>query len=134
MNTYLETPSQINSTAPVIFKKAIVRHHVYRLALFDFYQDESRESIREEFSGPLMKIASPRLVDEVEGFYQRVVTKTRNWYTSESKNLSIEISKKKMDVCFEKLAMDLGIDLTEGARPFTPFGLDAGAKAKKAGK
>lgn len=97
LNNYLETPAHANSNAPVIFKKPIVRHHVYRLALLHFYQNGGRASARADFSSSLNKIASPKLVEDVQAFYQRVVLRTRKWYSEESKGLTTEISTKKMD-------------------------------------
>src|SRR5271165_6749961 len=45
-------------------------------------------------------VTNPRLVDELETFYQKIVTKIKNWYTEESKNLSVEISTKKTEAFF----------------------------------
>jgi len=124
LNNYLELPAHANSNAPVIFKKPIVRHQVYRLALLHFYQSNGRASTRLDYSSSLTRIANPKLVDEVQAFYQRVVLKTRTWYTQESKDLTIEISKKKMDSFFENFAFELGLDPTDGVLPFTPRGID----------
>jgi hypothetical protein len=135
LNTYLELPSHANSNAPVIFKKPIVRHHVYRLALLHFYQKDARGATVADFSSSLTKIAHPRLVDEVQNFYQKVVLRTRTWYTQESKDLTVEISKKKMDAFFDALAFELGLDPADGALPFTNKGIDASdSRAFKAAK
>lgn len=123
LNKYLEVPAQANSNAPVIFKKPIVRAHVYSLGLPHFYQSEIRRSARCEFSSSLHKIANPRLVDEVQVFYRTVVTKIRNWYTDESKGLAVEVAKKRMDVYFTTLGTELGID-EDGASPFTERTID----------
>ena len=61
----------------------------------------------------------------MEGFYQKIVTKIKNWYTSESKDLSIEVSRKQMDAYFGGLAVDLGIDV-EGQIPFSSKAIDWG--------
>ena len=127
LNKYLELPAHANSNAPLIFKKSLVRHHVYRLALMYFYQNGNKAAVREDFSSSLYKIASPRLVDEVQGFYLKVVTKTKKWYTEESKDLSIEIAKRKLDTFFDGLGTELGVD-PEGAMPFSAGGIDGYAK------
>jgi hypothetical protein len=61
------------------------------------------------------------------GSYQRVVTRTKNWYTQESKDLSIEIAKRKLDTFFDNLGIQLGID-AEGAMPFSAEGIDGYGK------
>jgi hypothetical protein len=125
LNNYLERPTHANSIyAPIIFKKPIVRAHVYHLALLHFYQSNNRKSARADFSRILNKIASPRLVDEVESFYQRIITKIRDWYIQESKNLTVEISKKRMDKFFATLAIELGIDIANGTIPFSATSID----------
>jgi hypothetical protein len=131
LNKYLEIPTHANSNAPVIFKKPIMRHHVYRLALLHFYQNGGRASARSDYSNSLAKIASPKLVDDVQSFYQRVVLRTRTWYTEESRDLTAEISKKKVDAFFENFAFELGLDPNEGVLPFTPAGLDGGQEQSK---
>jgi len=92
-----------------------------------FYQNGNKAAVREDFSTSLYKIASPRLVDEVQGFYLKVVTKTKKWYTEESKDLSIEIAKRKLDSFFDGLGTELGVD-PEGAMPFSAGGIDGYAK------
>jgi hypothetical protein len=56
--------------------------------------------------------------------YQKIITKTRNWYTEESKSLSVEISKRKLDEYFAHLATELGIDTLEGMLPFSDRAID----------
>ena len=46
LNTYLELPVHANSNAPVIFKKPILRAHVFYLAQLHFYQNDRRQSAR----------------------------------------------------------------------------------------
>jgi hypothetical protein len=123
LNTYLEIPAQVNSNAPAIFKKPIVRAHVYALGLLYFYQSPKYAGIREQFSRSLNKKANPRLVEEAHSFFQRVVTKTRRWYSEESKELTVDISKKRLDAFFTNLAGELGID-DDGDRPFTSRAID----------
>jgi hypothetical protein len=130
LNTYLDLPAHANSNAPVIFKKPIVRQHVYRLALLYFYQNGKRAAVREEFCNSLTKIANARLVDEVQTFYQRIVSKIKTWYTEESQNLKVEISKRRMDAFFDNLATELGID-QDGAAPFSASGIDGAPPSYK---
>ena len=49
LNTYLEIPVHANSNAPVIFKKQILRAHVFYLALLHFYQSDRRQSNASRF-------------------------------------------------------------------------------------
>lgn len=124
LNNYLDLPTHVNSNAPVIFKKPIVRHHVYRLALLYFYQTAGRATARVEYSKSLNKIAAPKLVEDSQTFYQKIVLRTRTWYTEESKDLSVEIGTKKMNTFFDTCASDLGLDPAEGSLPFSATGLD----------
>lgn len=119
LNTYLELPTHANSYAPIIFKKSIIRAHVYYLALLYFYQNDNKWSARADFSIKLLKIASPKLVDDLQSFYQKVVSKTKNWYTEDSKNLTVEISKRRRQEFFGTLGNELGIDDSEGSKPFS---------------
>jgi hypothetical protein len=89
-----------------------------------FYQSENRRPARGDFSTSLNKNASPRLVDDTQTFYQKVVTKIKNWYTEESKNLTVEISSKKMDAFFIMLASEVGVEMVDGVTPFSPTSLD----------
>lgn len=124
LNKYLELPAHANGYAPAIFRKPNVRAHVYSLTLAHFYQSDKRRAARSEFSVALNKIASPRLVDEVQVFFQKIVTRIKSWYTSESPDLAVEISKRKMDQFFDTLAVELGIDLSEGSMPFSPSAIN----------
>jgi hypothetical protein len=124
LNKYLEMPTHAESLAPVIFKKPIVRAHVYSIGLLHFYQSENRRSAREKFSVSLHKKANAGLVEDVQSSYlQKVVTKIRNWYTDESKALTVEIGKKRMDTYFAGVAGELGVD-DDGTRPFTDRAID----------
>jgi hypothetical protein len=118
LNVYLDLPTHANSNAPTIFKKPIVRNHVSRLALIYFYQSPNKESLRADYSKGLLKIASTILVDEMQAFYMKVVSKIKNWYTSESKDLTIEVSQKSMESFFKILETELGIDPEDGQIPF----------------
>jgi hypothetical protein len=123
LNKYLELPTHANSNAPIIFKRQNVRAHVFYLALLHFCQHPSRRAARSDFSKMLYKRAHPRLVEDLQGFYMRLVSKVKVWYTTESKDLSEEIGKKKMDAFFDNLATELGVDI-EGAAPFSEVGID----------
>src|ERR1017187_8501133 len=103
-------PTYANSNAPKIFIKPMVRAHLSRLALLYFYQNPNKDSLRAEYSTQLLKIASMTLVDELQTFYLKVISKTRTWYNEESKALSVEVSKKSMDSFFGSLQTELGID------------------------
>jgi hypothetical protein len=121
---YLEQPTYANSNAQKIFNRPMVRANLSRLALLYFYQNENKETVRANYSTQLLKIASMTLVDEMQTFYLKVVAKTKNWYTEESKGLSVEVSTKSMDSFFAGLETELGIDSTEGAIPFTARAID----------
>jgi len=123
LNKYLELPTHVNSNAPAVFKKPVVRAYMYSIALQYFYQSSSKRYVRSEYSNSLLKIANPRLVDEVQGFFQRTVLKTREWYSEESKDLTLELSKKKTDAFFAGLALELRVD-PDGALPFSDKPLD----------
>ena len=118
LNNYLGLPTHANSNAPTIFKKPVVRNHVYRLALIYFYQNPNKETIRADYSTSLLKIAS--LADEMDTFFMKVVSKVKNWYTAESKDLTIDVSKKSMDAFFKSLETELGLDSENEAVPFSP--------------
>jgi AIPR protein len=119
LNVYLEQPTYANSNAPKIFSKPMVRAHLSRLALLWFYQNPNKQTLRVEYSTQLLKIASASLVDEMQTFYLKVISKTKNWYNDESKALMVEVSKKSMDSFFGSLETELGIDSDEGPVPFT---------------
>ena len=80
--------------------------------------------MRFDYSTQLLKIASMTLVEEMQTFYLKVIAKTKNWYTEESKALSVEVSKKSMDSFFGGVATELGIDTDEGPAPFTSRAID----------
>jgi hypothetical protein len=85
----------------VIFKKPIIRAHVYSLGLLHFYQNENRESARVASSTSLHKIANPKLVEEVQVFCQKVVTKMKNWYAEESDSLEGDLEGEDGDLLRE---------------------------------
>jgi hypothetical protein len=116
LNNYLDLPTHANSNAPTIFRKPIVRNHVSRLALLYFYQNPNKESVRAEYSKNLLKIAS--MADEMETFFMKVVSKIKNWYTAESKDLTVDVSKKNMEIYFKILETELAIESEDGPVPF----------------
>jgi hypothetical protein len=121
---YLEQPTLANSIAPKIFQKPLIRAFLSRLALLYYYQNPDREWVRRDFSTKLFKKASPILVDEMQKFYLKVVSKTKNWYTDESKGLTSEVSKRNMDSFFGGLEIGLGIDGVSGSIPFSGSSID----------
>lgn len=120
LNTYLELPAHANSGATAVFKKPIIRAHLFYLGYMHFYQSDNRQAARDEFSVHLSKIASARLVDEVQVLYQKVVSKIKQWYWDESKGLATDVSRRKLDSFFSDLAISIGVDEKEGVRPFSP--------------
>ncbi len=120
LDNYLSMPAYAaDGAAQNIFKKQIVRMHVFALALLHFYQSDRRRAVRTDFSHRLNKIASPNLTTEIETFYRQVIAKVKNWYLTESNGLTQEVSNRKLDVFFQHLAVELGVDAIEGARPFS---------------
>ena len=69
------------------------------------------------------KIAPPTLVKEFEEFFPRVVTKTRKWYVTESKNFKNEVSNKKLGEFLNDISVELGVHL-DGPAPFTSDAID----------
>lgn len=123
MARYLALPAHVETNAAEIFRKPIVRAHVYSLGLLFFYQKASYKNLRGEFSRSLHKKANPTFVNETDAFYRSVVASTRAWYTEESKMMSVDVGKKRMDSFFETLAGRLGID-DSAARPFAERSID----------
>jgi len=124
LERYLWQPSYANSNALKIFVKPMIRAHLFRLAILYFYQHDGKDSERGEYSRDLLKKASKTLVEQMEGFYLKVVSKTKNWYLEESKNLEIDVSKKSMDSFFSGLETELGIDFNDGCVPFSAKSID----------
>ena len=117
---YLELPAHVEDAASAVFKKPIVRAHVFGLGMMHFYQSDNRSWTRQEFTGYLCKIANPRLVDETQTFYQKVVTRIKQWYREESKGLTAEVSSRNLSKFFDALAVELGVDDVQGPLPFGP--------------
>jgi hypothetical protein len=124
LNKYLNLPSHAaNDYTQQIFKKPIVRNNVYYLAFIYYYQNKNKWKIRHDYSHTLLKIASPTLSEDTHSFYLRIVSKVREWYLDESKNLTIEPSAKKMEAKFGGFFSDLGLD-TDGPLPFSKNAVD----------
>jgi hypothetical protein len=124
LNSYLKTPAQVNTTAPTIFKKQVIRAHVYSIGLLHYYQSRHRHDARAKYSSSLLKKASTVLVGEMETvFYQKVVTKVRRWYTEASNDMAVDISKKRTDAFFLELVNDLGVS-DNGPKPFSASSID----------
>jgi|GEM_PF-1731165 len=107
-----------------IFSKPIVKASIYYIAVIYMYQTEEKLSLLCEYSKRLNKIAPPPLVDEFESFYRRVVAKTRDWYLEESKNLSVNVSSKRLDEYLNGLCIEYRISLDEGRLPFSSRSID----------
>ena len=87
------------------------------IAIMDLYQ--KRSDISGQYVYHLNKKAAGGLVEEAEKFFKSVVKKTKDFYLSESKNLEVEVSGKKMESFLTSLCSQLGLD-SEGPMPFTP--------------
>jgi hypothetical protein len=124
LQVYLELPVHVNSNAGKLFQKPLVRAYISRLALLYFYQHPKKDDIRTDYSKALLKIASPALVDEMQIFYQKVITRTKNWYNSESQQLTVDVSQKSLDSFFEKLETEIGVDSADGSIPFSNNSID----------
>ncbi len=125
LDKYLRTPAYAaDGAAWDIFKKPIVRMHVFSLTLLHFYQSDKRRAFRTDFSCRLNKIASPTLTAEVEAFYRQLVSKVKHWYMTESKSLTQEVSNRKLDAFFQHLGVELGVDAVESAKPFSSSSID----------
>jgi hypothetical protein len=112
LNKYLNLPTHAaNDYTQQIFKKPIVRTNVYYLAIIYYYQNKNKKQIRNDYSKSLLKIASPTLSDDTNSFFMKIISKIREWYLTESKNLTIEPSSKKMEVFFNGVFSDLGLDM-----------------------
>lgn len=111
LNKYLNLPTHAaNDYTQQIFKKPIVRYNVYYLAIIFYYQNKSKYQVRNDYSSTLLKIASPTLSEDTSSFFIKIISKIREWYLSESKNLTIEPSSKKMEMFFNGVFSDLGLD------------------------
>lgn len=122
LKKYLEYPTHAeNNYTQFIFSKPIVRLHLLYLGLLYYYQSPKTDHIRQDYHVSMLKIASPTLVTHMESiFYQKIVSKFRDWYLAESKKLEVEVSMKKLSLYTNSLCIELGVDI-EGAIPFTEY-------------
>ncbi|MBE0552004.1 MAG: AIPR family protein [Ignavibacterium sp.] len=123
LNNYLSLPTHQNSNAPSIFKKNMIRMHTFYLGLLYFYQNENKWSLRQGYCETLSKIANPKLVEESQAFYRSIVSQVKQWYTTESRDMSKDVSTKAMDDFFKDKAIELGLD-SDGRIPFTNNSID----------
>lgn len=125
LNNYLDTPAYAgDGRVWEIFRKQIVRMHVFYITLLHYYQSDKCQIIRDDFSRKLNKIAAPSLTNDCETFYRHSVSKIKNWYMTESKSLSQDVSNRKLDSFFDRLAIDLGVEAVEGPIPFSQSSID----------
>jgi hypothetical protein len=120
LSNYLLIPSHAeNSYTQLIYSRPIVKINVFFLGLMYFYQNE-RLDCYSYHSVYLSKKANAIFVDSVEDkFLPKVFTKIKNWYLEQSKNLTTEVSNKKMDAYFKDLFLELKLD-EYGRKPFSP--------------
>jgi predicted CopG family antitoxin len=119
LSTYLSLPIHANNdSTQKIFKKPIVQMNLFYLGLIYFYQKECSQYLIQNYSLKLNKIAPANLVEHTQTFFTKIINKTKKWYMEESQSLTVEVSKKKMDLFTDSLISELGIDI-EGSLPFT---------------
>jgi hypothetical protein len=71
----------------------------------------------------LNKKAPTGLVDEVQLFCRKVVSKTKNWYLAESRNLEVDVAWRKLDGFLDTVCHEAGLD-PSGQMPLTGNGID----------
>ncbi len=125
LTKYLEYPvHSSNEGTQIIFRKPIIRAYMHYIAVLFFYQTKEKDYLRRDYSMYLNKIAPPNIVSEVETFFRRIITKTREWYMGESKNLEVNVSSKNLDILLKDLCEQVGVDLEEGHIPFSDRSID----------
>jgi hypothetical protein len=115
---YLGLPAHADDAASAVLLRPLVSAYLFHIGMLHFYQSDNRRWVRDEFSVYLCKKASPRLVEETQAFYQKVVSKTKSWYREESKGLVADVSSRGMDKFFTGLAIEVGVDEDQGSLPF----------------
>jgi len=60
----------------------------------------------------------------MQKFYLKVVNKTKNWYTTESKELTAEVSKRNMDSFLVVWRLNWGLMALVGSIPFSGSSID----------
>jgi hypothetical protein len=120
LKNYLALPTHAeNNFTQFIFNKPIVRLHILFVGLLYYYQSSKTEHIRHDYHSNLLKIASPNLVNHMESnFFQKVISKFRDWYMTESKKLEVDVSNKKIWAYISNLCFELGVD-AEDNLPFS---------------
>lgn len=118
LNRYLEIPAHANDYTQRIYKKPMIRAYAYCLAMRYYYQKKEKAQIRSDYSVKLLKIASPSLNEELQSFYMKIVTRIKGWYLEQSKNLTLDISQRKLEAFMYSLQVELGIDV-DGPLPFS---------------
>lgn len=121
---YLHRPSYQTDAVSGIFRRPMVKTHIYYIGCLYFYQKENKKRIRKTFFDILYKRAHPDLVSEVESSYLlRVMSKIKEWYVKEygapkqTDDKLAEVNLSKLKEHMEALAQELGVDLT-GNIPF----------------
>lgn len=109
LQVYLQKPVLSDDRSQLIFSKPIVRAHVYYIGLLYYYRHPSRESIRIDASQRLHRIANSTLVDDTLVTFQKYISKFKNKYLAESRQMEQEVSKKKLDVITKEILSELGI-------------------------
>jgi hypothetical protein len=115
LDKYIDKPAYYPEEIHSIFRKPIVRIHIYWIALSYYYQKKVKTLA---YADSPLKIASPILVETFENFYQKIIPKTKKFYLEETKN-SKDVSSKKLGEFFANLCIEVGIDLDEGLIPFS---------------
>lgn len=113
---YLAAPSLDNEQTHQIFRKPIVKQSMHYLAMLHLYQ--KKRALSANFATKLNQKAAPTLVDEAQAFYKGTVKKTKEFYLTQSKSLSVEVSWKKLKAHVDNLALQLGLDV-DGPMPFS---------------
>jgi hypothetical protein len=116
LRNFLRCPAHDNEQTHSIFVKPAVRQRLFYLAVMHLYQ--RRGDLATRFGYRLNKHAPPKLTTEAEGFYKKVVLKTKAWYLVESKQLQEDVSSDKLDGFLGHLCHEAGLD-SEGLMPFT---------------
>lgn len=106
---YLQKPAHSDDHSQRIFSKPIVRAHVYYIGLLHYYRHPSKENIRIDASQRLHRIANSSLVDDTLVTYQKYISKFKNRYLTDSKQMEQDVSNKKLDAITKDILSELGI-------------------------
>lgn len=116
LQNYLRLPIHDNEATHSVFVKPLVRQMLYYAAIMHLYQ--RLPSLTTQYAQRLNKISPPNLTTEAEGFYRKVVAKTKTWYLAESQQNQVEVSSKKLESFLDQLCHENGLDI-DGMMPFT---------------